>query len=147
MRSWRECKQERSVRIELWATVNNERSGRGGGSSRGDLPKWLGKWSNQESLVFYGSQVKKVILRTSVHLCQRLQTLVPVVLSITQISSKIKYTLKVLRSFPGGSDGKASAYNAGDPSLIPGLGRSSGEGNGNPLQYSCLEYPMDRRAW
>ena len=44
-----------------------------------------------------------------------------------------------LIDFPGGSDGKASAYNAGDPASIPGLGRSSGEGNGNPLQYSCLE--------
>ena len=49
--------------------------------------------------------------------------------------------------FPGGSDGKASAYNAGDPGSIPGLGRSSGEGNGNPLQYSCLENPMDRGPW
>ena len=49
--------------------------------------------------------------------------------------------------FPGGSDGKASAYNAGDPGLSPGLGRSSGEGNGNPLQYFCLENPMDRGAW
>ena len=48
--------------------------------------------------------------------------------------------------FPGGSDGKASAYNAGDPGLIPGSGRSPGEGNGNPLQYSCLENPMDRGA-
>ena len=47
---------------------------------------------------------------------------------------------------PGGSDGKASAYNVGDPGLIPGLGRPSGEGNGNPLQYSCLENPMDRGA-
>ena len=45
--------------------------------------------------------------------------------------------------FPGGSDGKASAYNVGDPGSIPGLGRSSGERNGNPLQYSCLENPMD----
>ena len=45
---------------------------------------------------------------------------------------------------PGGSDGKASAYNAGDPGSIPGLGRSPGEGNGNPLQYSWLENPMDR---
>ena len=45
------------------------------------------------------------------------------------------------------SDGKASAYNAGDPGLIPGWGRSPGEGNGNPLQYSCLESPMDRGAW
>ena len=43
--------------------------------------------------------------------------------------------------FPGGSDGKASAYNAGDPGLIPGLGRSSGEGNGNPLQYSPWKIP------
>ena len=49
--------------------------------------------------------------------------------------------------FPGGSDGKASAYKAGDPGSIPGLGRSPGEGNGNPLQYSCLENPMDREAW
>ena len=46
--------------------------------------------------------------------------------------------------FPGGSDGKVSAYN---PGSIPGLGRSSGEGNGNPLQYSGLENPMDGGAW
>ena len=46
----------------------------------------------------------------------------------------------------GGSDGKASVYNAGDPGSIPGLGRSLGEGNGNPLYY-CLENPMDRGAW
>ena len=49
--------------------------------------------------------------------------------------------------FPGGSDGKASAYNVGDPGLIHGLGISSGEGNGNPLQYSCLENPMDGGTW
>ena len=48
--------------------------------------------------------------------------------------------------FPGGSDSKASVYNAGDPGLIPGSGRSSGEGNGNPLQNSCLENPMDGEA-
>ena len=51
------------------------------------------------------------------------------------------------RDFPGGSDGKASAYNEGDPGSIPGLGRSPGEGNGNPLQYSCLENPKDGGAW
>ena len=45
--------------------------------------------------------------------------------------------------FPGGSEVKASASDAGDPGLIPGSGRSPGEGNGNPLQYSCLENPMD----
>ena len=49
--------------------------------------------------------------------------------------------------FPGGSEGKASAYNAGDPGLIPESGRSPGEGNGTPLQYSCLENPMDWEAW
>jgi len=52
-----------------------------------------------------------------------------------------------LVGFSDGSDGKESACSAGDPSLIPGLGRSPGEGNGNPLQYSCLENPMDRGAW
>ena len=45
--------------------------------------------------------------------------------------------------FPGSSDGKATASNVGDPGSIPGWGRSPGEGNGNPLQYSCLENPMD----
>ena len=49
-------------------------------------------------------------------------------------------------NFPGGSDGKESAYNAGDPGSIPRSGRSPGEGNGNPLQYCCLENPMDRGA-
>ena len=49
--------------------------------------------------------------------------------------------------FRGGSEGKESACNAGDLGSIPGSGRSLGEGNGNPLQYSCLENPMDREAW
>ena len=49
--------------------------------------------------------------------------------------------------FPGGSDGKASACNAGEPGSIPGSARSPGEGNGNPLQYSCLENSMDGGAW
>ena len=50
------------------------------------------------------------------------------------------------KGFPGGSEVKASACNAGDLGSIPGLGRSPGEENGNPLQYSCLENPMDRGA-
>ena len=49
--------------------------------------------------------------------------------------------------FPGGSEGKASNCNAGDLGSIPGSGRPPGEGNGNPLQYSCLENPIDRDAW
>ena len=52
-----------------------------------------------------------------------------------------------LHELPGGSDGKESAFSARDPGSIPGLGRSPGEGNGNPLQYTCLENPMDGGAW
>ena len=51
------------------------------------------------------------------------------------------------RGFPSGSDGKESACKVGDPGSIPGLGRSLGEGNGNPLYYSCLENSMNRGAW
>ena len=51
------------------------------------------------------------------------------------------------QGFPGGSAGKESTCNAGDPGSILGLGRSPGEGNGNPFQYSCLGNPMDSRAW
>ena len=54
---------------------------------------------------------------------------------------------QAVKGFPGGSDGKESACNAGDLDLIPGLGRSPGEGPGNPLQDSCLENSMDRGAW
>ena len=53
----------------------------------------------------------------------------------------------VLKGFPGGSEVKVSASNAGDLGSIPGSGRSPGEGNGNPLQYSCLENPMNGEAW
>ena len=53
----------------------------------------------------------------------------------------------MILGFSDGSGGKESACNAGDLGSIPGLGRSPGEGNGNPLQYSCLENPMDREAW
>ena len=53
----------------------------------------------------------------------------------------------LLLGFPGGSEVKVSACNAGDLGLIPGLGRSPGEGNSYPLQYSCLENPMDGGAW
>ena len=61
---------------------------------------------------------------------------------------KKKFILSLLwkHDFPGGSDGKASAYNAGDPGSIPRLGTCSGEGNGTPLQYSCLENLMGG-AW
>ena len=56
-------------------------------------------------------------------------------------------TRHIMGGFPGSSDGKASAYKAGDLGSIPGSGRSPGEGNGNTLQYSCLENPTDQGAW
>ena len=61
--------------------------------------------------------------------------------------SAVRVVLGKNMGFPGGSEGKVSAYNAGDPGLIPELGRSFRAGNGNPLQYSCLENPMDGEAW
>ena len=59
----------------------------------------------------------------------------------------LKCDWDLIQGFPGGSDGKESVYNARDTGSIPGSGRSPGEGHGNPLQYSCLENPMDRGAW
>ena len=64
-----------------------------------------------------------------------------------QTTTQLALISHASKNFPGGSGSKASAYNVGDPSSIPGLGRSPGEGNGNPLQYSCLENPMDGGAW
>ena len=61
--------------------------------------------------------------------------------------SNISSALESIPGFPGSPDGKENACNAGDLGSIPGLGRSSGEGNGNPLQYSFLENSMDRGAW
>ena len=55
--------------------------------------------------------------------------------------------MNIANIFPGGSDSKESTCNAGDPGLIPASGRSPAEGNGNPLQYSCLENPMEGGAW
>ena len=57
------------------------------------------------------------------------------------------YWFCLWQEFPGGSDGKASVYNEGDLGSIPGSRRFPGEENGNPLQYSCLENPMDGGAW
>ena len=57
------------------------------------------------------------------------------------------HLLKTTEVTPGSSDSKASAYNAGDLGSIPGSEISPGEGNGNPLQYSCLENPMDQGVW
>ena len=68
---------------------------------------------------------------------------------LDSITDSIDMSLRKLQEidFPRGSDGKVSAYSAGDLGLIIGLGRSPREGNGNPLQYSFLGNPMDRGAW
>ena len=60
---------------------------------------------------------------------------------------QVETVINIYSTIPGGSDSKVSAYNAGDLGSIPPLGRLPGEGNGNPLQYSCLENPLDRRTW
>ena len=70
-------------------------------------------------------------------------TSVHIILMIFKFCSNVT----LLKGFPGGSDSKESTCNAGDLGSVRGLGRSTGEGNGNPLQYSCLENLMDREAW
>ena len=70
-----------------------------------------------------------------------------VILTDRKRSSQISRSLLMNWPFPGGSEGEASACNAGDLGSIPGSGRSPAEGNRNPLQYSCLGNPMDRGAW
>ena len=65
----------------------------------------------------------------------------------SRITLLTKVSIVKTMGFPGGSEVKASAWNVGDPGSIPELGRSPGEENGTPLQYSCLENPMDGGAW
>ena len=76
--------------------------------------------------IYWHKKLCTDVYNNCIHNCQKLETRCPL---------------------EGGSEDKASACNAGDLGSIPGLGRSPGEGNGNPLQYSCLENPMDRGAW
>ena len=68
-------------------------------------------------------------------------------LDSAQLESWNSYLDFQSNGFPGGTNSKESVCNAGDLDLIPGLGRSPGEGNGTPLQYSCLENSMERGAW
>ena len=74
----------------------------------------------------------------------RWMNLEPIIQSKVSLKEKDKCRILML---PGGSEVKVSASNAGDPGSIPGSGRSSGEGSGNPLQYTCLENPIDGGAW
>ena len=88
----------------------------------------------------------------SFHLSVSLHFSISLSLSLTHTTTRklTKILIEVVSDkwgFPGGSNGKEPTCNAGDPGSIPGLGRSPRGGNGYPLQYSCLENPMDRRAW
>ena len=72
-------------------------------------------------------------------------TILPSILLLSICTRELKtHTYTQITGFPGGSDGKESACNAGDPGSVPLSGRSTGGGHGNPLQYSCLENSMDR---
>ena len=68
-------------------------------------------------------------------------------MNVNRVGHYIWSIICLISGFPGGSDGEESTCNIGNLGLIPASGRSSGEGNGYPLQYSCLENPMDRGAW
>ena len=109
----------------------------------------LGKFQGQRSLVGYGPQChKKLNMTEQWAQCIWAQSLL-LARQPGNVLSAFGHLVnrKELSGFPGGSEVKASACNVGDPGSIPGSGRSPGEGNGNPLQYSCLENPMDGGAW
>ena len=101
-----------------------------------DSPKWV------KMLVYcyYSNKIPVVNVCT--------YPVISLIFTETWLGIKLQFDrdFAFLRSFPGSSNGKASAYNAGDLGSIPGLERSAGEENGNPLQYSCLENPRDRGA-
>ena len=117
---------------------------------------WIGNSKTNRIFIFlYFFHVKKILNQWILDYCRNIRK--------TIIESSIKYgmypsgllnvwiiiTANIFSAYyvPGGSDSKESACSAGDLGSIPALGRTPGEGHGNPLQYSCLENPMDRGAW
>ena len=86
-------------------------------------------------------------LQKDIRRTQYVWTLYSFLNSTNNWKCKIPKIFRHFKIFLGGSDGKESTCNAGDMGSIPGLGRSLGEGNGNPLQYSCLENPTDKGSW
>ena len=131
-----------------WCYLSERRSYGPKGEHRGTFhpvhPQWkrvvssLIQTQKESSLKEFLTSPKKISLEHMPRLKQQC-------ISVFYLSFYVLVNCK--RGFPGGSEDKASACNAGDPSSIPGSGRSPGEGNGNPLQYSCLEKPMDGEAW
>ena len=111
------------------------------------------KWKHcQAGLIFLGSkitvngdcsnQIKRCLLLGRITM-----TNLDSILNSRAITLLTKFHIVEAMDIPGGSDGKAFAYHAGDPSLIPGSERSPGEGNGNSHQYCCLDNPMDGGVW
>ena len=104
----------------------------------------LGEWQLVQN-------IRKDLIKSYSLFCCSLSSVFKVLLgdALTQIVTSSSYSVDLCSNlgFPDGSTGKESPCNAGDLGLIPGLGRTSGEGNANPLQYSCLENSIDRGAW
>ena len=98
----------------------------------------LCKWKLSVTITFWRIQSTSLLIYIWIHIQQISKFWINELLQV--------YKCQLLLGFPGGSDGKESACNAGDLGLIPGFGRSSGKGNAYSLQYSCLENSMDREA-
>ena len=112
---------------DMGSTPGSERSPGGGNGNLLHILAWRIPWTEEPGgLQFMGSLKVRDDLATKQQQC---------------------IYVYICVGFSGGSEVKASACNAGDPGSIPGSGRSPGKGNGNPLQYSCLENPMDGGAW
>ena len=105
------------------------------------------EWIKKLWYIYKMESYSAIERNTSESVLMRWMNLEPIIQSEVSQKEKDKYCILMhIYHFPGGSDSKASVYNVGYPGSIPGLGRSSGEGNGSPLQHSCLENPMDRGA-
>ena len=103
---------------------------------------------NQYGYINQSTKFMQIPLVFTYHSCLLFQESIQEVICILLMTNFVNWPFICLPvAFPGGSDSKAFAYNVGDPGSIPGSGRSSGEGNGTPLQCSCLENPIDGGAW
>ena len=120
--------------LQLWLTLCNAMdSSLPGSSVHGVLQARILEWVAMPSSRGYTHTHTHT--HTHIHIC------------LYTYTSVIRIYIYIYIDFPSGSDGKESAYNAGDLGSIPGLGRSLGKGHGNPLQYSCLVNSMERGSW
>ena len=109
----------------------------------------IDRWMDKEVVVhIHNGILLSHKWNTSESVLMRWMNLEPIIQSEVNQKEKVKYCILMhILGFPHSSVSKESACNAGDPGSIPWSGRTPGEGNGNPLQYSCLENPMDRVFW